>query len=376
MKRFSFAFAVGALSFVLLLLIALVGGLLAHPASAQDDGESWQVFRLDEDAFSFEYPVEWDLDDRGSSLALSNNSGLLEVNGAPFETGDFLLSVYGYSRFSTIGIEEVGSAREALQMIVDGQGSQVAFGTITDESYGDYPAASVRFDNNGRDGTYIMIDVNGQIMTFAGVAPQGELDRHQAEIDHLLTSIHFNPESESEQPRALQEMRLGSPDAGVTILEFGSYGCFACRRIHNEGTGDTIHDLLELFPDDVQFIYINFPVIQPQNDPISAEVGQCVADLGSDAFWLYHETLFALTDGEYARMSEEQDFIDLVGELNLDTNSVSECMEARTHRGAVVYNLNRARRLGVRATPTFMVNGLQVSPANLEDTVIAAVANN
>ena len=68
---------------------------------------------------------------------------------------------------------------------------------------------------------------------------------------------------------------LGDPAAPVTIIEYGAYGCSACRAWHRAGI---IEQVLAEFPGQVRFVFRDFPVIVPAYDQMAAEVAQCALD--------------------------------------------------------------------------------------------------
>ena len=82
---------------------------------------------------------------------------------------------------------------------------------------------------------------------------------------------------------------LGNPDAPVTIVEYGAFGCHACRQWHEAGVIDQI---LAQFPNQVNFIYRDMPIIDPAWSQSMSEIAQCALDQGNDNFWVAHDTLF------------------------------------------------------------------------------------
>ncbi|MBI4435780.1 thioredoxin domain-containing protein, partial [Candidatus Uhrbacteria bacterium] len=72
---------------------------------------------------------------------------------------------------------------------------------------------------------------------------------------------------------------LGSRAAKVTIVEFADFGC-----PYSEGSSFVVRELAAQYPDDVRFIYRDFPLLDIH--PIAqkaAEAGECAQDQGK--FW-------------------------------------------------------------------------------------------
>ena len=158
---------------------------------------------------------------------------------------------------------------------------------------------------------------------------------------------------------------LGNPDAPVTIVEYGAYGCTACQAWHRAGI---IEQLLAEYPGQVNFVYRDFPVIAPSYSRMAARTAQCALDQGNDAFWDFHNAVFTFAD---ARSSQE-DLIQLGAQVGLDTDALQGCVDNNTHVATVQYHENKGRELGLPGTPAFLVNGQQLFYAS-PDALRAAI---
>ncbi len=146
---------------------------------------------------------------------------------------------------------------------------------------------------------------------------------------------------------------LGNPDAPVTIIEYGAYGCSACRAWHQAGI---IEQILAEFPGQVRFVFRDFPVIVPAYDRMAAATAQCALDQSLEGFWRYHDLLYtAASPGN----SQEQ-LLELGAQAGLDPQLLQACATAGTHRQTVEYDLSRAMALALPGTPAFLVNGARV----------------
>ncbi|MDE2774921.1 MAG: DUF3179 domain-containing (seleno)protein [Chloroflexota bacterium] len=153
---------------------------------------------------------------------------------------------------------------------------------------------------------------------------------------------------------------LGDPAAPVTLIEYGAYGCHACKHWHEEGI---VEALLEEFAGQVNFTYRDIPIIVPPYSQRAAEIAQCAFDLGNDPFWTMHDVIF--TRAEQGRASAEE-LLQLGAEAGLDANAIRKCYEAGTHVATVRFDHDRGAALGIRSTPTFVIGGQPVANANPE----------
>lgn len=162
---------------------------------------------------------------------------------------------------------------------------------------------------------------------------------------------------------------LGDPAAPVTIVEYGAYGCTACRAFHQRGTIDA---LLEDYAGQVNFTFRDFPIIVPQYDRIAAQVAQCTLDQGDEVFWAVHDALYSVVPIG----SDRDTLIDYAATVGADASALRTCLDAGTHRQTIQYDQDRARDLGFRVTPAFTINNERVfSPAeqNLRDAIDRAL---
>ncbi len=93
----------------------------------------------------------------------------------------------------------------------------------------------------------------------------------------------------------------------------------------------------------------------------AAEAARCAASEGR--YWAYHDRLFA----EQGRFSEEQ-LIAYAVDLGLDGDAFARCTRERRFAAAVEADVAQARALGIRSTPTFLLNGRVLVGAHPLDT--------
>lgn len=182
-----------------------------------------------------------------------------------------------------------------------------------------------------------------------------------------------NTAAQPEQGDAQQIKRIsvsvdGDPSTGpdnapITIVEFSDYQCPFCQRWHE----DTFKALMEAYPNQIRFVYRDFPLysIHPQAEP-AAEAANCANAQGK--FWEYHESLF----------SEKMDlgpqaYLTYASELGLDINAFEQCLEKNEFIAEITADFNDGSNLGVSSTPTFFINGIMIvgaQPLNIFQSII------
>lgn len=108
---------------------------------------------------------------------------------------------------------------------------------------------------------------------------------------------------------------------------------------------------------------------------LSANAAECAAD--QNAFWPYHDRLFAQISAQGAAAVTVENMRTLATEFNLDENAFGACLTQQTHNQDIQASVNEAIALGLPGTPSILVDGQRVDSldyAVLADAVNAALA--
>jgi len=159
------------------------------------------------------------------------------------------------------------------------------------------------------------------------------------------------PEAEPLSPERLEaDPVLGPIDAAVTIIEFGDFGCSACRAWHLAGIRKQV---VAEYGEQVRFVWRDFAVITAQS-PKAAEAGQCAFDQGK--FWEYHDYVY-----EHGRALNISDLKEYARNVDLDSSQFTQCLDSEQNKSKVEHGLEQAFRLGFPGTPGFVVNGQRLA---------------
>lgn len=140
---------------------------------------------------------------------------------------------------------------------------------------------------------------------------------------------------------------LGPEDAPVTIIEFSDFNCPYCKRFHHE----TFGPLLERYPDQIRFVYRDFPVVGGFE---AAQAAECAGEQGD--YWGFHDALFN-SEG----VAIDRDLYQVVAEeLGLDAEALIACLDEGRYAAEVEADARYAGGLGVNGTPTFFINGIPI----------------
>lgn len=155
-----------------------------------------------------------------------------------------------------------------------------------------------------------------------------------------------------------QATALGQRGAPVLIEEFSDFQCHYCALFHQETFPALTREFIT--PGLVYFLYRHYPFLG-QESLRAAQASGCAAEQGR--FWDYVTLLFARQAGVERGAFSSQKLEDFARQLGLELSQFHSCLEGGRLREAVIQDFSRGQALGVRATPTFYINGRKVEGA-------------
>ena len=151
----------------------------------------------------------------------------------------------------------------------------------------------------------------------------------------------------------------GRPSAPVVVVDFSDFGCPYCGEFEREAMPSIDREYISTGK--VYFKYVPFVAGMFPNSIQATRAAECAADQGQ--FWQMHDRLYASQPEWKKHLAPFQLFLRDAAELQLDGGRFSACYvsrrsDVRTERATSVAN-----RVGVRVTPSFVVNGHPVEGA-------------
>jgi protein-disulfide isomerase len=116
----------------------------------------------------------------------------------------------------------------------------------------------------------------------------------------------------------------------------------------------------------VRLVYKDFPLPSHSLAMPAHEAARCAGD--QNRYWAYHDVLF-----EHQPNFERQDLVAYAINLNLDRERFERCLDGHKYRAAVEADFAEGRELGVRSTPTFLINGKPLVGAQPIENFRAAI---
>ena len=139
---------------------------------------------------------------------------------------------------------------------------------------------------------------------------------------------------------------LGAAHAPVTVVEYGDFECPNCKQ-----AAPTVKLLLSRFGDRLRLVYRHFPLEEVHPHAlVAAQAAEAAA--GQGRFWQMHDLLF-----ENQRHLKLRQLRTYAERLELDMKRFDTEMDDEIYLQRVREHVDGGSRSGVRATPTFFVNG-------------------
>jgi len=154
----------------------------------------------------------------------------------------------------------------------------------------------------------------------------------------------------------------GSPDAKVTLVEYGDYQCPYCGAAYQ-----VIKAVQKRLGANLRFVFRNFPLNQAHpHAELAAESAEAAG--AQDKFWEMHDALYE----NQAQLG--QPLIEaLAKRLKLDAGRFEVDLQTRKFQAHVKRDFMGGVRSGVNGTPGFFINGERYDGSWEEPSLTAAL---
>jgi len=156
----------------------------------------------------------------------------------------------------------------------------------------------------------------------------------------------------------------GPANAPVTLIEASDFHCPFCGR-----ASPTIDQLMKNYQGKIRRVWLHFPLTMHRGADRTHEASECAHEQGK--FWEYKSKLFSQT----GKFKTDEALIQAAGETGLDAKKFEACLKSDRYKAKVQQNIEQGKKLGVRGTPNFFVNGQKISGARPYQDFDNAVKN-
>jgi protein-disulfide isomerase len=166
----------------------------------------------------------------------------------------------------------------------------------------------------------------------------------------------------------------GLGQSGVTLVEYGDYECPYCEEYSS-----IVKQVQQEFNSQIFFQFRNFPLVSiHQNAFAGARAAEAASLQGQ--FWQMHDALYDSSNWQVWSTANDPTpyFNQYAQELGLNLTKFKQDFASQAVNNAIVADENAGNKLGIDGTPTFYLDGKQISPqptvAAFESLIKAEIA--
>ena len=152
---------------------------------------------------------------------------------------------------------------------------------------------------------------------------------------------------------ALNAPFIGAKNAPITIVEFSDFQCpFSARG------SAVIKSLLKKYPKKVKLAFKHFPLPFHQQAKLASIASICAFNQNETYFEKFYDFFFSSQE----KISKEE-IIKLAKSMKIDEPLFTACLDDEKIKEIVELDFSYGQGLGVKATPTYFVNGRLINGA-------------
>lgn len=169
---------------------------------------------------------------------------------------------------------------------------------------------------------------------------------------------------------------LGSPDAPIVVQLWEDFLCPACQTFSRTVKPQLVEEYVK--NGQVRLEFNHFPLQQhAPGSFMTALAAECAAD--QNLFWPYHDKAFQVISAEQQRGATFEKLTEFARTAGLDIGQFEICMNSQQHQPTLNTSLALAGQLGLRFTPSVIVDGAVLensSYPSVKAAIDAALAAN
>ncbi len=151
-------------------------------------------------------------------------------------------------------------------------------------------------------------------------------------------------------------------EGSVTLVEYGDFQCPACAQYY-----PVVEQVVDKYSKDITFQFRHNPLVSIHPNAFAASrAAEAAGKQGK--FWEMYDKLFA-NQNDWATASSPTSFFETYAkQLGLNLDQYKQDFKSTAVNDAVQADLAEGKKLGVKATPTFVLNGKVITNpgANLD----------
>lgn len=145
----------------------------------------------------------------------------------------------------------------------------------------------------------------------------------------------------------------GANQAKLTLIEFGDFQCPACAAYY-----PVVEEIIKKYPNDLKFVFKNFPLTQIHNRAqIAAQAAEAAGLQGK--YWEMYYLLYK-NQNIWNKATGTNDFEKYAESINLDLKTFTNDFDSDAVKNKINNDVVLANTIGVNGTPTFYLNNTRL----------------
>ena len=192
------------------------------------------------------------------------------------------------------------------------------------------------------------------VLVLGGLVIYSRISNPSIDVSNLNTN---NVIAASAQNGQIADHVFGKADSKVVFIEYGDFQCPSCGGAYAQVKAAT-----EQYQDKVAFIFRNFPLttIHP-NARVASAAAEAAGLQGK--YWEMHDLLYQ-SQSAWENLTGNQrtaEFVGYAGQISLDEAKFKTDLASSLVNKKISFDQAIGKKIGVDATPTFYLNGTQLS---------------
>ena len=148
---------------------------------------------------------------------------------------------------------------------------------------------------------------------------------------------------------------MGRKDASVTVVEYSDFQCPFCAK-----GSKIINQIKDKYGEKVKVVFKNFPLPFHKLAKTAAVAGLCANEQGKNYFWKMHDLMF-----DNQSKLNKKDLKEIAKNFKgFDQAKFDDCLDKDKYMAKVNSDIEEGKKIGVKSTPTFFVNGKVINGAH------------
>ena len=147
----------------------------------------------------------------------------------------------------------------------------------------------------------------------------------------------------------------GGGQPKMTIVEFANFQCPFCVKSWKK-----MKELLEKYPQEIRYVFKHFP-LQPKGIQFElSEMAAATQEVSQEAFWAVHDFFFSDEGQPLVKMDKEvlkKKIEEILKQKGYDEKLFQTALETGKGKKKVEEDILAGRKIGVRGTPSIVING-------------------